>query len=55
MRNVPPHSVVMGNPARVMEQNIQTGRWGIRIRDLESVPPHIVPDSQAKASLQAAS
>lgn len=33
MRNVPPNSVVMGNPARVMEQNIKTGRWGTRIRE----------------------
>jgi acetyltransferase-like isoleucine patch superfamily enzyme len=41
MRNVPPHSVVMGNPARPMEQNIQTGRWGIRIRDPQNVAPDI--------------
>jgi acetyltransferase-like isoleucine patch superfamily enzyme len=43
MRNVPPHSVVMGNPARVMEQNIKTGRWGVRIREpketVESASP----------------
>jgi len=43
MRNVPPNTVVMGNPARPIEQNIQTGRWGIRIRDIETAPAHIVP------------
>lgn len=55
LRNVPPNSVVMGNPARVMEQNIQTGRWGIRIRDPENVPPEVaVPDS-AQRELKAVS
>lgn len=32
MRNVPAGSLVMGNPARVMESGIQTGPWGVRIR-----------------------
>jgi acetyltransferase-like isoleucine patch superfamily enzyme len=30
-RDVPSHSVVMGNPARVVENNIVTGPWGIRL------------------------
>lgn len=30
-RDVPPNSVVMGNPARVVESNIVTGPWGIRL------------------------
>jgi len=30
-RDVPSNSVVMGNPARVVEQNIVTGPWGIRL------------------------
>ena len=30
-RNVPPNSVVMGNPAKIVEQNIVTGEWGIRL------------------------
>lgn len=30
-RDVPPNSVVMGNPAKVVEQNIVTGKWGIRL------------------------
>lgn len=29
-RDVPSHSVVMGNPARVIERDIVTGPWGIR-------------------------
>jgi acetyltransferase-like isoleucine patch superfamily enzyme len=37
-RDVPPHSVVMGNPARVVEQNIQTGAWGIRLDKGNAVP-----------------
>jgi acetyltransferase-like isoleucine patch superfamily enzyme len=36
MRNVPSGSLVMGNPARVMESGILTGPWGARIRPPES-------------------
>lgn len=39
MRDVQPNTVVMGNPARPIEQNIRTGRWGVRIRDPQNVPP----------------
>ncbi|RXR31190.1 acyltransferase [Sphingobium fluviale] len=56
MRDVPPHTVVMGNPARPIEQNIQTGRWGIRIRDPQNVPPNVaVPASPDKPDLKAVS
>jgi acetyltransferase-like isoleucine patch superfamily enzyme len=30
MSNVPSNSVVMGNPARVVERGVRTTRWGIR-------------------------
>ena len=30
MSNVPSHSVVIGNPARIVERGIRTTRWGIR-------------------------
>ncbi len=30
-RDVPSNCVVMGNPARIVEQNIVTGPWGIRL------------------------
>ena len=30
-RDVPSNSIVMGNPARVVESNIVTGPWGIRL------------------------
>jgi acetyltransferase-like isoleucine patch superfamily enzyme len=30
-RDVPPNSVVMGNPAKVVESGIVTGEWGIRL------------------------
>lgn len=31
VRDVPPNSVVMGNPGKVVEQNIVTSKWGIRL------------------------
>lgn len=37
-RDVPPNSVVMGNPARVVEQNIVTDAWGIRLDKGNSNP-----------------
>jgi acetyltransferase-like isoleucine patch superfamily enzyme len=30
MRDVPSNSVIAGNPGRVLERDIQTGRFGIR-------------------------
>lgn len=30
-RDVPSNSVVMGNPGRIVEGNIKTGPWGIRL------------------------
>jgi acetyltransferase-like isoleucine patch superfamily enzyme len=30
-RSVPEGSLVMGNPARVVEKDLRTGKWGIRI------------------------
>ena len=30
-RDVPSNCVVMGNPARIVESNIVTGHWGIRL------------------------
>jgi acetyltransferase-like isoleucine patch superfamily enzyme len=37
-RDVPSNSVVMGNPARVVEQNILTGPWGIRLDKGDASP-----------------
>jgi acetyltransferase-like isoleucine patch superfamily enzyme len=37
MKNVPSNSLVMGNPARVMESNISTGPRGHRLH--ASAPP----------------
>lgn len=31
MVNVPDNCLVSGNPARIVEKNIRTGKWGIRI------------------------
>lgn len=54
MRNVPPNSVVMGNPARVMEQNIKTGRWGIRVREPKETEA-VDSDTGETAALKAVS
>jgi acetyltransferase-like isoleucine patch superfamily enzyme len=37
-RDVPSNSVVMGNPARVVESNIVTGPWGIRLDKGNATP-----------------
>lgn len=31
VRDLPPGSLVTGNPARVVEQHVKTGRWGVRV------------------------
>ena len=36
-RNIPPNSLVAGNPARVVESNLELTRWGIRVRS--QAPP----------------
>lgn len=50
MRNVPPRSIVMGNPARVMESDIDTGPWGARIRKPPPDPIVLRPEPQAAAA-----
>ena len=37
-RDVPSNSIVMGNPARIVESNIVTGQWGIRLDKGDSTP-----------------
>jgi acetyltransferase-like isoleucine patch superfamily enzyme len=44
MRNVPARSIVMGNPARVMETDIDTGPWGKRIKKAVVPPPMLKPE-----------
>ena len=40
MRDVPPGSIVFGNPARVLETGIVTGKWGvIQSRDVPAPAP----------------
>ena len=31
LKDVPDNSIVMGNPARVVEQGLKTGKWGVRV------------------------
>jgi acetyltransferase-like isoleucine patch superfamily enzyme len=38
MRDVPPNTLVAGNPARPIERGIQTGRWGKLVRGPDVVP-----------------
>jgi acetyltransferase-like isoleucine patch superfamily enzyme len=48
MRNVPARSIVMGNPARVIETEIDTGPWGARKVKAPTPPQEgLVPDIQA--------
>ena len=37
-KNVPPHCIVAGNPARIIREGIMTGHWG---RLIEHAPPPI--------------
>ncbi len=39
LRDVPPNSVVMGNPARVIERDIRTTNWGIRLPNPDAAAP----------------
>jgi acetyltransferase-like isoleucine patch superfamily enzyme len=52
MRSVPAHSIVMGNPARVMEADVDTGRWGQRIRKPALQHAEATPADQAAPLLQ---
>ena len=31
LKDVPDNCIVMGNPARVVEQGLKTGKWGVRV------------------------
>jgi acetyltransferase-like isoleucine patch superfamily enzyme len=42
MKDVPSNCLVAGNPARIMDKGIRTGRWGILLRD----PPKPVQDAE---------
>ena len=55
MRDVPPGSMVFGNPARVLEQGLVTGKWGI-IQSRASKPADTaaVPSPQPVAPALAA-
>ena len=47
MRNVPARSIVMGNPARVIETDIDTGPWGKRIKKPVAAPALVIPETIA--------
>jgi len=38
VRNVPAGSLVIGNPARVVESNVKTTHYGIRVREQTAAP-----------------
>ena len=42
LKDVPDNCIVMGNPARVIEQGLKTGKWGVRIDVL--APDRIDPN-----------
>ncbi len=47
IKDVPPNCLVAGNPARIMEKGIETGRWGIILREPRQtgqlIPPQVQP------------
>ena len=42
VRDIPPHSVAMGNPAKVVERDIVTGAWGVRLDKGNDTPVEIL-------------
>lgn len=49
LSSLPANCIAAGNPARVVERGIRTGRWGIRIDRLEPhrIDPRVLPDEPA--------
>ena len=43
-RDIPANSLVMGNPARIVEKDLKTGKWGIRLDKMpaERLDPKVV-------------
>jgi len=50
MKDVPPNCLVAGNPARIMEKGIRTGRWGILIRSVPDAADQRAPRTEERAS-----
>jgi len=47
VRDVPARSLVAGNPARVLEMNLNTTRYGIRVASVEQQPSKVTQLAQA--------
>lgn len=51
LADIPPNSLAVGNPARVIERGITTGRWGIRIDKIppNRIDPQVVPNLENRS------
>ena len=48
MRDVPPGCVVVGNPARVVEKDLRTGKFGVRLDTGAAESPEPQPPARDK-------
>jgi acetyltransferase-like isoleucine patch superfamily enzyme len=45
LKDVPPNTLVAGNPARSIERGIRTGRWGLLLRDEPPAEPAVTAEA----------
>jgi acetyltransferase-like isoleucine patch superfamily enzyme len=50
LKDVPDNCIVVGNPARVIEEGLRTGKWGVRVDVLapDRIDPNVVISVEGK-------